>query len=188
MGESMSNISKILCLIVIALQFPSIARAEETSIRRYQLPGHGILELAVPKSWKQEVRRPMADLPPTIIFSPNAGDEFTVMITPLWNLGGIADFNSDKKIKDIIDKDRQKMAPGAVEKELVVHKIKGPAAYGYYFMATDKAPGVGEWEYAIRAGVATGDLLLSITVLTHKKESEAVSDALEMLRNLRQVK
>lgn len=182
----MSVITRVLMVIGLIAQFATAAYGEEKSVRTYRLPGHGVLELSVPKSWKDEVRQPSKDLPPTISFSPGTGDEFSILITPLWDFGSAKDLNSDAKIKKLMEGDMRGMAPGAVEKRLVLTGFKGAETRGYYFQATDKAPKPGEWRYVVRSGVGTGDLLLSITMLSHKKESEAINDALKMFRNLRQ--
>ncbi|RJP24126.1 MAG: hypothetical protein C4520_04795 [Candidatus Abyssobacteria bacterium SURF_5] len=175
---------KIGCLVFIASFLATAVRAEDTSVRTYPLPGHGVLQMAVPLSWMDEIRQPPYDLPPTISMRPREGNEFLVMITPLWNMSE-DDFSSDAKLKSLVDMDRQAMAPSAVEEELELVALKGPNARGYYFIATDRAPKPGEWKYAMRAGVATGQLLLSVTVLTNDKESAVIADALEMIRSAR---
>ncbi len=184
----MLKISRLICLIVLVLCIASIASAEETSIRKYPLPGHGSLELAVPISWKEQVRRPPADLPPTISFSPSAGNEFLISVTAFWHAKGEEGFNSDEKVKQAVDKQWRAIAPSAVEKEMVLQRIKGRDAYGYYFTATDKAPKPGEWEYLTHAEAGTGDLQVFTTILTHRKDSEAINDVVEMIRNMRQVR
>lgn len=184
----MSRNLKLLSLTAIALLMLSTVQAKElVTKRRYTLPGHGALELSVPTAWKDEVRHTLYDLPPTIALHPAEGDDFVVMITPLWNLGTVKDFNSDKRVKEVVDADRQEIAPGAVEAELVLERIEGHHAHGYYFIATDKAPKPGGWECALRGGVGTGELLVSVTVLTHEKDSEGIKEAIAVFSSLRQV-
>lgn len=186
--EIMSKISRICLLILIAFCLAPVVHGEETSTRKYELPAYGLLELDVPKSWKDKVLQSPGNLPPTISMEPGAGDDFAVMVTPFWNLAGIENFNSDERIKEGLEQEKQKIVPTAVEEELVMHRIEGPGTYGYYFMATDKAPKPGEWEHLVLAAVGAGDLLVSVTVLSHSKESVAVNNALTMIRNIRQRK
>jgi hypothetical protein len=172
------------CILLIFL-FSSGAFADEASARYFQLGGHGFLELRVPASWKEEVRQPLHNLPPTIRFQPAEENEFLVMVTPLWNLGNLADFNSDRRVKEAVEGDMQEMAAGAAEEKLEIKSIKSANAYGYYFTATDKSPKPGEWKYVLQAGVATGKLLLSVTVLTHERDAPIFTEILDVLRSAR---
>jgi hypothetical protein len=176
------------CFLFISFIFllSTRASAEEASVRYFELPEHGFLELRVPASWEEELRQPLYNLPPTIKFHPAEGNDFLVMITPLWNLGNLADFNSDGRVKEAVEGDMQEMTAGAAEEELAMKSIKGPNAYGYYFTATDRAPKPGEWKYVLRAGVATGKLLLSVTVLAHEQDAPVFTEILDMLRSARQ--
>jgi hypothetical protein len=149
--------------------------------------------LDFPKSWTDQVRQPPYNLPPTIIIRSGSGDEITTIATPFWNLGGVTDFNSDKRVRDLVDQDWQMLASKVDEKELTLNAIKGPHARGYYFPATDrapegKAPQPGQYEFMYRALVGSGDLLVGFTILTREKESEHVSVALDLVRSLRQAK
>ncbi|GAB4330896.1 MAG: hypothetical protein Kow0099_01840 [Candidatus Abyssubacteria bacterium] len=184
----MRKFSISLLLIAVSFHLSSTASAEQTSVRTYKLPRHGSLELPVPVDWKDEIRRPPYDMPPTIILRPATGDEFILAIRPLWDMKGEEDPNSDPKVKQLIEEEIPAVEARADEDHLVVNPIKGPEAYGYYYAATDIAPKPGEWEYLVRAGVATGELLLSAILLTHQKEAQAVNDTLTMLRNTRQIK
>ena len=157
----------------------------DCEVRSYPVPGHGSLELNFPKDWKSEMG-PLGNLPSTITLSPPEGDDFDVVITPLWSPRGEKDYNSPAKVKALVDEDRKGLASSAVEKELVLVPLNGTAARGYYFFATDKAPKPGEFEYLYRAGVGVGDLLLRATILTHKKDTDDIKDALAALRDARQ--
>ncbi len=42
--------------------------AEPKAVRKFPIPGHGVLELNLPTSWKAEVHKPQENMPPTIIF------------------------------------------------------------------------------------------------------------------------
>jgi hypothetical protein len=171
----------------LLFQLASPVFAEEAAFRQYKLPGHGFLEALVPLSWQDEVREPpLLGLPPTIVLHPNQSGEVLVMITPLWNIGSVRDFNSDKAVKEAINAEKDQLAAGASEEELILEKIEGPKASGYYFIATDKAPKPSQWKFTVRAAMATGELLVTVTVLGHDKEAAELEDALALIRNLRQ--
>jgi len=147
-----------------------------------------LLELPVPKAWRSEAPLPSGNLPPTIALRPAEGDAFVVRITPLLDAGGVADFNSDAKIKAAAEIVKGAIAPTAVESGLVLTQLKGPAAHGYYFTATDKAPRPGEYLCMTSAVVGVGNLLLNVTILHQSKDAEEVEQAIEMLKEARQRK
>lgn len=184
----MRRISTIPLLIAVLFHLNSTAFAEETSVRTYKLPRHGALRLSVPTSWKDTVIQPPFDLPPTITMRPATGDAFILMITPVWNLDGAPDLNSDEKIRELIDREKQAMSQTAAEKEPELRSIKGPEAYGYYYAATIKASELGEWNHVLRADVGTGELLVRAALGSHEKEPGTVSRTIAMFRNARQIK
>jgi hypothetical protein len=150
--------------------------------RSFAVPGHGSLALPVPAAWKQEVNQPPTDPSPTITFSPASGDDFKVLVTPLWSPTNDPNFNKPQAVRRLIDNETRKMLPSAVEKELAVKEFKGAAGTGYYYLATDKAPKPGEYPYMVRALAGAGDLLLSVTVLCRAKDSPAIADTLRALQ------
>ena len=86
-----------------------------------------------------------------------------------------------------INQDGQKLLNKTVETKIVLQEIKGTNNTGCYFSITDKAPDPGEYRYMTRGGIGVGNLLLSVTVLHRVKDSEAVKEALSILREAKQV-
>ena len=164
----------------------ALVAAETTAVRSYPLPGHGILELSAPTSWKESVSRPPADLPPTIEFSPAEGDSFSVQITPLWSPRSDPEFNRPDVIRPLIETIGRKQLEQSLETEITVREIKGPRASGYFFTVTDRAPAQGEWKYLTAGAAGVGDLLVSFTILTNSLDSGEVDQALRMIEASRQ--
>jgi hypothetical protein len=108
---------------------------------------------------------------PTIILTPSQGDEFQVLITPLWSPDKNLTFNKEDNVRTLVQNDLKEMPAGAVEKQVSLQKFKGINGTGYHFLVTDKAPKAGDYSYAVRAGVGVGDLLLSVTILSRTKDS-----------------
>jgi hypothetical protein len=175
-------------LMIVHFVFCGISapHAQDKAKREYWVPGHGTLVLSVPISWREETRQPSGGFPPTITFRPEEGQDFVVRITALWGPKSEKDHNSAEKVRALLENDREGVAPNAVETELVVQSITGENAHGFYFVATDKAPRPGDPPYLIRADVATGELVLNVTVLSHQKDSEAIQEVLLMLQEARQ--
>ena len=161
--------------------------ADDSRPRSFPLPQHGHLILSVPQSWDHEVRQAPENLPPTIVLTPRDGDDFKVMITPLWNPKNEPGFNNPQFIKGLVSNDLKGMLPTAVERDVQIQEFQGKQGPGYYFQVTDKDPGP-TFPYAVRAGLGVGDLLLSVTILSRSKDSEAVRQALKALQGAVQLK
>ncbi len=164
----------------------NLLAGEQKDEREYTIPGHGVLKLGVPESWVDDVSQPPDDRPPTITFTPTTGDSFSVLITAMWNLIQVKDFNKPPKIKQMMEQRGQDLLPTAEETKLELHGLRGPVCWGYYFSLTDKAPKSGEYKYLTQGSLGVGDLLISFTILTHEKESAVKKDAINMLRSSRQ--
>ena len=171
------------CALLMLPMF--VLAAEATSVRTYSLPGHGILELKVPSSWKENVSGPPAGLPPTIEFSPASGNGFNVQITPIWSPTGDPDLNRPEVIRALVEKMGRKRLDQAVETEIRLKEVKGPGAVGYAFTLTDRAPAKGEWAYLTAGAAGVGDLLVSFTILTNSLDSGELDRALRMIKDSR---
>jgi len=173
------NIS--VCLLPFYIQ-----AGEQLTERQFPIPGHGVLKFEVPESWIDDVNQPSKDLPPTITFSPPSGESFKILITAMWSPKKEEDFNKPPKIKSALEQRGQRLLPTAEETELKLCGLKGPSYWGYYFSLADKAPKQGEFKYLTQGALGLGDLLLSFSILTNEKESEAILEAKTMLRSARQ--
>jgi len=187
------NISRkeivLLCATVLVAAFLGTAIVcadEKTTIKRYPIPDHGVLELNVPASWKTKIHKPQEDMPPTMIFSPATGNDFQVTMMVLWGKKEEPDFNRTERVKTFLEKEGQKLLTRIVETKIVLNEIKGITHTGYYFSVTDKNPEPGEYRYMTRAGIGVGSLLLQVTVLHRVREAGAVNDTLFMLREAKQ--
>jgi hypothetical protein len=188
-GDQMISKRIIIMVMFFCFTLTSFAAAQsenEVQQRSFAIPQHGNLILIVPTTWKHSVRQPPGDLPPTITFTPDKGDVFEVLITPIWSPRNDATFNKPEKVRTLIDNDLKGMLPRAVEKQVNIQEFKGNYGEGYYFLMTDKAPKPGEYPYAVRAGVGVGDLLLSVTVLSRSKNSDGISLTLKALQQAKQ--
>lgn len=142
---------------------------------------HGALALQVPDGWLMDNSRGAADNPPTLSFKPPAGDEFAVLVTPFWNLD-----TSQHNLGEIAGHMLADVADRAVERELGLVPLGGGAT-GYVFRATDstlfsrKRIPDGEYLHLTSGVAATGDLVLTFTILTNKRPSGAIDKALEMI-------
>jgi hypothetical protein len=181
--------ANLILTMVISLMFlgtSSSLAAGLKEIRKYAIPDHGVLELNMPISWQSNIYKPRENLPLTIIFAPTEGNDFQGLITVLWDTVGESDFNNPEKVRTLVEKDGKKVLPRAVESTIVLKEIRGPQNTGYFYSLTDKAPKPGEFRYITRGEMIVRNLILNVTILHRVKESEAVREALFMLRQGKQ--
>jgi hypothetical protein len=174
--------------VILLLAFGVIAiAAEQTKDRRYPLPGHGIFQMKVPASWKDEVKQPANDLPPTITLRPASGDQFQVIITPFWKTSEDAPALNDYSARRMVQRAADAAQPNAVEKNLKIIEVQGSSGHGYYFSATDKAPEPGSYKFLTQGILRVGELAVAFTILTKDGQKEVDSAALTMLQSTIQV-
>ncbi|HYK05125.1 MAG TPA: hypothetical protein VE974_25465 [Thermoanaerobaculia bacterium] len=175
----------MLAIVVYLIATGAGAQAEDAALRSYAVPDHGTLKLSVPAGWTQRVEGEPA-MPPTITLSSDDG-KLLLMITPLWSPEGDPKFNSPESIREAIEGAAKSIQASAVEKELPLRTLKTASGEGFFFWATDRAPGAGEHEYMANGAVPAGKLLLSFTVLSHAAPPAGIADALAVVASASQV-
>lgn len=177
----------IISIFFGSFLLPGICWAEEGSLREFQLPKRGVLQLAVPRSWKDQVRQPPHELPPTISLSPSHGNGFQVLITPLWAIHAGVVMPEREEIRRIIAKAAEGAKSQAVEKNIPVQEIQSESVGGYCFSATDRSPKPGEFKYMTQGMLRVGELAATFTILYNDGAETVVPDALRMLKGARHV-
>lgn len=174
-------------------QSVEVKQNNDLAKKNFTLPNHGTLILSMPKNWISNLKQPENNLPPTItIDTPQKNLE--VLITPIWNAKDGTKPYDLAEIKRLVENDGNGIVKSAVEKNYTLKELNGIRSKGYYFdMLTDKkyetvTPPAGEYKYVMRAGVGIDELLLSVTFLSSSKESEQITQGLEMLKNLEHTK
>lgn len=176
------------CYAILLLTCATLAAAEETSARMYQLPGHGSFQVNVPKSWREDVLQPPNNLPPTITFRQTSGPAFQIMVTPIFPAHPGMPIPSKQSLRHGVAQTMAEAAPQAVEKNIALKELRGPAASGYYFSATDKAPAPGEFRLMAQAELGVGELVTVMTVLTDDGSGTVLSQALAMIKSAKHLK
>lgn len=176
----------VMTVLVTVLIGSTGSASGQKTIKKYRIPEHGTLELNVPTPWKGEIHKARENMPPTFIFTPAKGNDFQVIISVLWGKKGDQEFNSPERVRIFIEKDGQKLLPNTVEGKILLQEIKGATQSGYYYSITDKAPNPAEYRYMTRGAIGVGNLLLNYTILHRVKDSQAVKDALSIVREAKQ--
>jgi len=177
-----------ILMFVGALMVTGCAQPLAAGEQIVSLGPQGGLALHVPAGWVMN-RRPAPDDPfVTLTFGPEVGDEFSVLLTPVWpELGADPDFGSPESVYRIVAAAARDVAAEAAEPELEVREFDG-GRVGYYFWATDRdlmgksriPP--GEYLHLTQGAIMVGDLLCTFTVLTNERPSGIIDAAMMMLR------
>jgi hypothetical protein len=175
-------------IFVVSLAFIA-AGAEQTKERRYNLPDHGVLQMKVPASWKEDVQEPTDNrLPPRIVLGPASGNLFHIVLFPFWKVSEDAPELTDKTARQMVQRAVDKAQPNATEKTLKIMELQGATGKGYYFAATDKAPEPGSYKFLTQGILPVGELAVAFTILTNDDKKETENAALTMLKAAIQVK
>jgi len=166
-----------LALALCAAALPGIA-----ADARVPLPGGGSLVLPVPAGWKQS--RQSSEIP-TIALTPEAGNAFVVLVTPLVRPDGVMAPADAESLRSLVSSSAQHAASQAAEKSLPVQDLRGGNAQGHYFSATDRAPKPGEFKYLTQGAVAIQGLPVSFTILSNGDPQQATDPAFRMLKAAR---
>ena len=165
-------------VVLFALFMAIPATATEFAV---SLPGHDDFVLTVPDNWTAQIRRPRADLPPTIAVTSREGDAIRALITPIWPIGNAKTPTPDL-VRSLVEGAAKEAQPRAVERSLPLQKITGSNTNGYYFSATDRRPETGDYKYQTQGVLVLSELSVMFTVLHNDKTQKLAEQALEMLR------
>jgi hypothetical protein len=161
----------------------NVSASDRLQERTLSIPGRGMLVVSSPITWSQQISQPPETLAPTFRFSSTAGQKFEVSVTAFWSPTNDPSFNSSTNVRAIVENTLDELEPRLVETDIPLRKLHGGSGTGYYFSATDKAPGPNDYKYLTQGAMAVGDLLLTFTVLTKERDSSVVNDALNMVRS-----
>ena len=160
---------------------PALSGAQNT-LQTFALPGHGHLQLAIPNAWNVEVHQPPGQMPPTLEFSPRAGEPFHAALTPVWPMPAGALLPDLTAIRDQVAAAAKAAEAQSVEKTMLVRELSGASNHGYYFTATDRAPKPGEFKYLTQGIIRVGAVNLSFVVVTNEGQDSVIKSVLEALR------
>ena len=172
-------------VLLVCIMVTGLAAAEKLVTRQVPLADRGSLQLAMPASWKQDVRQPANGLPPTIVLTPASGKAFHVQITPLYSARAGTPVQSITELRANVDAAAQQVLSQSLEKKVTLKHLKGPAAEGYYFQVTDKAPKPDEYKYMTQGMIRVDQVVPTFTILSNDGAADSVNSALSMLQTAR---
>jgi hypothetical protein len=181
------NLAPLAAFAVFACLPVSAALAQPAETRSFSVPGHGSLVLDVPKGWRV-AERPN-DQPPSIYvrFDPSSGDAFVVQITALWLDAEKRAKQTPQAMKELEQKQADKMLAQAEEKQAKLVELRGRQARGYHYSLADRtsANKGDDYKYLTQGSLMTGELLAIFTVLQREPVARDKALILQMLAEAR---
>ncbi len=158
------------------------AHADEAGLRRYELPNRDTLEMKLPAGWFDHVEQPAGDGPPTIEIALVEGGPNQVFITPQWADPTAPDIRELPALRESIRDAGERIKPQVVESYLEVRQLNGANGIGYYFSATDRVQGPGEFKFMSQGALQVGSLTLWFVILANDGQDTVAVEALSALQ------
>lgn len=167
-----------------ALLAAAIACADDSRLRRYELPNLDTLELTLPPDWVDNVDVPPGGAPLTIQLTPANGAPFAVHLTPQAPDPTAARVMDPAALYEAVRQAAERIRPQAIEEAIDIERLRGTRGAGYFFSVTDREPPPGEFRYMTQGALQTGELIVWFTILTNDGQEAEVARALSMLQSL----
>ena len=148
--------SVTLTLLLAAWLAAAPALADESSIRHYELPNHDTLELDMPTGWVDHFEELQGGGPPTIEIAVTAGGPRQLFVRPEWADPTSNDVRELPQLRDAVRDLAERIQPETVEGYLEVRHIAGANGVGFYFTATERDPGRGEFKFMSQGALQAG--------------------------------
>jgi hypothetical protein len=171
-----------IALVLLAALAAAGIRADDSPLRRYELPNRDTLELSLPAGWTDHVEQPDGDGPPTIEIAITEGGPAQVFVTPKWTEPTDKEVRELPLLRDAVRDLAERMRPQAAEPYLEVRQLNGANGVGYYFSATDREPKADDFKFMSQGALQVGSLTLWFIVLTNEGQDTVAVQALAMLQ------
>jgi hypothetical protein len=158
------------------------AGAEDARLRRFELPNRDTLELSLPAGWSDSLLEPAGGGSPTIEIAVTEGGPRQVFVTPEWPDPVAKEVRELPALRDAIRDLAERVQPDAEEPYLEIRPLTGTNGSGYYFSATERDPGPGEFRFMTQGALQFDELTLWFTILTDDGEDTVAVQALAMLQ------
>lgn len=178
----MTRSVKSLMLLLLVFAASGLAAADESRLRRYELPNLDTLEMTLPPGWQDETDVPPGGIPLTIRLYPAEGTPFEVFVTPEAPEPTAGEVHDTESLREIVRDTAGRVRPQALEESIEIRRLQGSSGIGFYFSATDRATQPEEFRYMNQGALQAGELTLWFTVLTNDGQDAVIAEALAMLQ------
>ena len=148
--------------------------------RDFEVPGHGALRLAIPATWKVEVRPLREPASITLHVTLETARSFDIQLTAVLLDAKKLGKTTPDSIRANMQKAAKELLPRAVEKAATLKELRGGETVGWYYAMTDRSPAPGEFRYLTQGSFVTGEVLCAFTVLHDAPDTAEVGQALRL--------
>ena len=171
--------------------FAASSAVAQPLTKRFEIQGHGSLQLAVAADWRISVKQPEGPMPTILELRAPSGELLLISVFP--NVRDDPDFTAPAALRAQAERSGRKILHTAVESELVLQELRGAAGTGFYYSLTDKSlvgkvPSPGEFRRLTQGLLGTDSFRLVFTVLTNESVSPTHEQALRILGTAKRVK
>jgi hypothetical protein len=163
------------------MAFASAAVADDTSVRGYQLPNRGVLELRVPASWQDELQEAQIGESAAIEFRPKTGDAFVADVTILYPPRPNTPEAIQRVIRVNVENQGQQWLEAAGPQPLNIKPISGTSGNGYYFSLSEATYKPGEYQHITAGMLQVGDVVTTFQIFSNDDGAAAVQSFLAAL-------
>jgi hypothetical protein len=169
-------------LVLCALARPGSALADDSRLRRYELPDSDALEMVLPAGWLDAVDEQPGSAEITIEFRPETGGAFEVFVTPEWRERAPGRIQDAGTLRESVRDAALRASAQAGPLPPDIRRLQGADGVGFYFVASTTMPPPGEYAHLVQGALFAGELVLRFEILTHDPDDPAVGQALAMLQ------
>ena len=164
-----------------------IAAGVNAFAREVKVPvsGRGTVILSVPDSWDEGIDRTDPNAPPTVVLVPSKGKSFHILMSVVWPSKSGGQTLTKQAVREQVRRSSDEPKARAVERELPVVEFSGPAGFGAYFSATDRAPEPDGYKYLTQGMWLTGDVQITFTVLVNGEPAPVLQQAFDVIKTVR---
>ncbi len=166
-----------------ALLAVACACADESRLRRYELPNLDTLELTLPPAWVDSVDVPPGGAPLTVQLTPADGAPFAVHLTPLAPDPSAGPVMDPAALYAAVRESAERIRSQAIEETIEIERLRGTRGTGYFFSVTDREPLPEEFRYMTQGALQAGEIIVWFTILTNDGQETVVAEAIAMLQS-----
>jgi hypothetical protein len=170
-------------LAAVLVAAPALGQEDQ---RTYKVPGRGTITMSVPAAWYDEPRTGPTGIPSVRFFDRIENPKgFDMSVTIVWAPPGTSPYAHRGALHGLVKQAADDVAAGAAEKTLQIQEFAIENGAGFLFQATAKGAKPGEPAHLTRGAIASGDLMITFTILTAERGDPAIAQAIGMLQSAR---